>query len=70
MVFVGVSEWLLIEGAVEALVTVDELDRLHMSTANVVSGGDAAAFRDAWAGCDAVYVVVVKWSTTCGILLH
>jgi O-antigen/teichoic acid export membrane protein len=43
MVFVGVSELILSEGTVEALVTVDELDRRHMSTANLVSGALALA---------------------------
>jgi O-antigen/teichoic acid export membrane protein len=41
MVFIGVTEWILIEGTVEALVTVDELDHLHMSTANLAGGGIA-----------------------------
>src|SRR5262249_45675212 len=39
---VAMSEWILIEGVVEALVTVDELDHLHMSTANVVAAGASA----------------------------
>jgi O-antigen/teichoic acid export membrane protein len=41
MVFIGISEWILIEGTVEALVTVDELDHLHMTTANLAGGGMA-----------------------------
>jgi PST family polysaccharide transporter len=44
MVFVGVSEWISTEGGVEALLTVDELDRLHMSTTNLVGGGVALVF--------------------------
>ncbi|MEI9985073.1 MAG: hypothetical protein WDN69_18905 [Aliidongia sp.] len=34
---------ILLEGAVEALVTVGELDDLHMSTANLANGGIAIA---------------------------
>jgi PST family polysaccharide transporter len=44
MVFVGLSEWILLEGTVEALVTVDKLDHLHMKTANLVGGGLALIF--------------------------
>jgi O-antigen/teichoic acid export membrane protein len=39
MVFVSVSEWILIEGTAEALITIDELNHLHMTTANLASGG-------------------------------
>ncbi len=38
MVFVGFCEFVLGEVAVEALVTVDELDPPHMATANLVTG--------------------------------
>jgi O-antigen/teichoic acid export membrane protein len=41
MVFVGFCEFILIEGVVEALVSVDELDHLHTSTANMAYGGIA-----------------------------
>src|ERR1700678_4310936 len=44
MVFVGLSEFILIEGTVEALITVDELDYLHTTTANLVGCGIAFAF--------------------------
>jgi PST family polysaccharide transporter len=44
MVFVGVSEFILLEGSVEALVTVDDLDYLHTTTANLASCGIALAF--------------------------
>jgi PST family polysaccharide transporter len=35
MVFVGICEYILIDGATEALVTVRELDHLHTGTANL-----------------------------------
>ena len=38
MVFVGFCEFVLGEGAVEALVTADELDPPHMATANLATG--------------------------------
>ena len=38
MVFVGFCEAVLLEGAVEALVTVDDLDHLHTTTANRTNG--------------------------------
>src|ERR1051326_293295 len=44
MVFVGFCELVLIEGATEALITVDELDHLHTTTANLVNGGIALGF--------------------------
>jgi PST family polysaccharide transporter len=37
MVFVGFCEWILLEGAVEALVTVDDLDHKHTTVANLVN---------------------------------
>jgi PST family polysaccharide transporter len=43
MVFVGFCEFVLGEVAIEALVTVDELDPLHMATANVATGALALA---------------------------
>lgn len=43
-VFTGISEWILIEGTAEALITVDELDPLHLATANLTSSGAALAF--------------------------
>jgi PST family polysaccharide transporter len=43
MVFVGLCEFVLLEGAIEALVTVDDLDHLHTSTANLANGGIAVA---------------------------
>ena len=44
MVFVGFCEAVLLEGAVEALVTVDDLDHLHTTTANRTNGLIALAF--------------------------
>ena len=44
MVFVGFCEWILLEGAVEALVSVDDLDQLHTTTANLANGLLALAF--------------------------
>ena len=44
MVFVGFCEWILLEGAVEALVTVDDLDHLHTTVANLTSGLLALVF--------------------------
>jgi O-antigen/teichoic acid export membrane protein len=43
MVFVGLCEMILLEGAIEALVTVDDLDHLHTSTTNLTTGVIAAA---------------------------
>jgi O-antigen/teichoic acid export membrane protein len=37
-VFVGFCEFALMEGAIEALVTVDELDHMHTTTANLANG--------------------------------
>jgi PST family polysaccharide transporter len=44
MVFVGLSEFILIEGSVEALLTVNKLDHLHTTTANLAGCGIALAF--------------------------
>jgi O-antigen/teichoic acid export membrane protein len=44
MVFVGFCELLLLEGTVEALVTVDNLEDDHMNTANLISIGVSIAF--------------------------
>jgi len=44
MVFVGFCEFILLEGAIEALVTIDELDHLHTSTTILVGGGISVAF--------------------------
>src|SRR5271156_4442431 len=41
MVFVGFCEFILLEGAIEALVTVVDLDDLHTATANMTNGGMA-----------------------------
>jgi O-antigen/teichoic acid export membrane protein len=41
MVFVGVCELILLEGAIEALVMVRDLDHLHTTTANLANGGIA-----------------------------
>src|SRR6202046_4937304 len=43
MVFVGLCELILLDGAVEALVTIDDLDHLHTSTANLANGALALA---------------------------
>ncbi len=43
MVFVGICELILLEGAVEALVTIDDLEHLHTTTANTANGGLALA---------------------------
>ena len=43
MAFIGASELILIDGTAEALVTVGNLDALHMSTANLAGGGTALA---------------------------
>src|SRR5262245_28143526 len=37
MVFVGFCEFVLSEGAIEALVSIDKLERRHIATANLVS---------------------------------
>jgi O-antigen/teichoic acid export membrane protein len=44
MVFVGFCELLLLEGAVEALVTVDDLHHLHTTAANLTNGLIALVF--------------------------
>ena len=44
MVFVGFCEWVLFEGTVEALVTVEELGSEHINTANLVNIGISIAF--------------------------
>ncbi len=44
MVFVGFCEWILLEGAVEALVTVDDLEHLHTTAANLTNGVVALVF--------------------------
>ena len=44
MVFVGFCEWILLEGAVEALVTVDDLHHLHTTAANLTNGLVALVF--------------------------
>lgn len=38
MVFVGICEFVLLEGAVEAMVTVEDLAPLHTTTANLANG--------------------------------
>jgi O-antigen/teichoic acid export membrane protein len=44
MVFVGFCELVLLEGAAEALITVDALDALHTSTVNLANGATALVF--------------------------
>ncbi len=44
MVFVGFCELILLDGAVEALVTVDDLHHLHTTTANLTNGLIALVF--------------------------
>jgi O-antigen/teichoic acid export membrane protein len=44
MVFVGFCELILLEGTVEALVTVEKLENDHMNTANLVNIGVSIAF--------------------------
>jgi len=44
MFFVGVCELILLEGSIEALVTIEELDYLHMTTANLTNGGIGLVF--------------------------
>jgi PST family polysaccharide transporter len=44
MVFVGFCEWILLEGTVEALVTVERLENDHMNTANLVNIGVSIVF--------------------------
>jgi O-antigen/teichoic acid export membrane protein len=44
MVFVGFCEAILLDGAVEALVTVDDLEHLHTTAANLTNGLMALAF--------------------------
>ena len=44
MVFVGFCEFILLEGAVEALVTLAELDHLHTTAANIANAAVAIAF--------------------------
>ena len=43
MVFVGLCELILLEGAIEALVVVEDLDHLHTTTANLTNAGVALA---------------------------
>src|ERR1700722_6633736 len=43
MVFGGLCELILLEGAIEALVMVDDLEHLHTTTANLTNGGIAIA---------------------------
>jgi PST family polysaccharide transporter len=49
MVFVGFCEFILLEGAVEALVTLEDLDHLHTTAANVANTVIAVAFGMAMA---------------------
>jgi PST family polysaccharide transporter len=51
MVFVGFCELILLEGAIEALVTVRDLHHLHTTAATVANGVLAAAFGAAMAAC-------------------
>jgi O-antigen/teichoic acid export membrane protein len=44
MIFVGFCELILLEGAVEALVTVDDLDHSHTTVANLTNGLVALVF--------------------------
>ena len=44
MIFVGFCESMVLEGAVEALVTVDNLDHLHTTAANLTNGLVALVF--------------------------
>jgi O-antigen/teichoic acid export membrane protein len=60
MVFVGFSEFVLIEGSVEALVTVDQLDYLHTTTANLASCGIALTFA----------LVISAFAPVIGLLFH
>ena len=45
MVFVGFCEAILLDGAVEALVTVDDLEHLHTTAANLTNGLVALVVR-------------------------
>ena len=45
MVFVGFCEAILLDGAVEALVTVDDLHHLHTTAANLTNGLVALVLR-------------------------
>jgi PST family polysaccharide transporter len=60
MVFVGFSEQVLIESATEALVTVDKLDNLHATTANLATGAIALA----------VSLVMCLFAPAFGVLFH
>src|ERR1700733_14068714 len=60
MVFVGFSEQVLIESATEALVTVDKLDNLHATTANLATGAIALA----------VTLVMCLFAPALGVLFH
>ena len=60
MVFVGLSEFILLEGTVEALITVDELDYLHTTTANIASCAIAIAFA----------VVMATLAPAVGLIFH
>ena len=69
MVFVGFSELVLIESATEALVTVDKLDNLHATTANLAAG--AIGPRDVpLRPCDGVLFHDDEITVWCGFLLH
>ena len=64
MIFVGFCEWILLEGAVEALVTVDNLDHLHTTVANLTNSLVALVFGvamlvSALAGFDLEHLAVV-----------
>jgi O-antigen/teichoic acid export membrane protein len=60
MVFVGFCELVLIEGATEALITVNELDHLHTTTANLVNGAIALGFS----------LVMCALAPAIGVLFH
>jgi O-antigen/teichoic acid export membrane protein len=60
MVFVGFSEQVLIESATEALVTVDKLDNLHTTTANLATGIIALA----------VTLVMCLFAPALGVFFH
>ncbi|HVY14427.1 MAG TPA: oligosaccharide flippase family protein [Rhodopila sp.] len=66
MVFVGFCEWILLEGAAEALVTVKDLESDHINTSNLVSIGISLAFAALmgvsapWLG-DAFHDNEMKW---------
>lgn len=60
MVFIGFCEYVLLEGASEALLTVDKLDRLHTTTANLGNGAIAL-------GCS---LVITALAPAIGTLFH